>query len=86
VDFEWDEAKSEATLRERGFDFAFAAGIFFGPVWRLRTPEITMAKSEWRRLARLRGRVLVVNYTDRDDRRRIISARQADRKERKLWR
>jgi uncharacterized DUF497 family protein len=28
--FEWDEAKSEANLRERGFDFAYAALIFDG--------------------------------------------------------
>ena len=29
--FEWDEAKSEANLRRRGFDFAHAVGIFDGP-------------------------------------------------------
>jgi uncharacterized DUF497 family protein len=27
VDFEWDPAKSEATFRSRGFDFAFAAYV-----------------------------------------------------------
>jgi uncharacterized DUF497 family protein len=26
--FEWDPAKSDATAALRGFDFAFAAGIF----------------------------------------------------------
>lgn len=29
--FEWDEAKSEANLRRRGFDFAYAVGIFDSP-------------------------------------------------------
>ncbi len=29
--FEWDEAKSEANLEARGFDFAYAALIFDGP-------------------------------------------------------
>ena len=29
--FEWDEAKSAANLRTRGFDFAYAALIFDGP-------------------------------------------------------
>ncbi|MCY4120104.1 MAG: BrnT family toxin [Acidobacteria bacterium] len=28
--FAWDERKSEANLRERGFDFAFASLIFDG--------------------------------------------------------
>ena len=28
--FEWDEAKSRRNLRERGFDFEFAARIFEG--------------------------------------------------------
>ena len=33
--FEWDEAKSAANLRARGFDFAFAARIFDGPTLEL---------------------------------------------------
>ena len=28
--FEWDEAKSDANLKERGFDFEFASLIFDG--------------------------------------------------------
>ena len=28
MQFEWDEAKSERTFRERGFGFDYAAGIF----------------------------------------------------------
>ncbi len=31
MNFEWDEAKSEACFRERGFDFAYAARTFFDP-------------------------------------------------------
>lgn len=30
--FEWDEAKSEANLRNRGFDFAYATLVFDGPI------------------------------------------------------
>ena len=32
MEFEWDPEKSEATFALRGFDFAFAAGIFAGRV------------------------------------------------------
>jgi hypothetical protein len=31
MQFEWDEAKSEACFQERGFDFAYAAKAFFDP-------------------------------------------------------
>lgn len=31
MNFEWDEAKSEACFRERRFDFAYAARAFFAP-------------------------------------------------------
>ena len=31
MDFEWDEDKSESCSRSRGFDFAFAARVFFDP-------------------------------------------------------
>ena len=30
MDFAWDDAKHEKNLRERGFGFDFAAGIFDG--------------------------------------------------------
>lgn len=29
--FEWDEAKSQQTLQERGFGFDYAARVFLGP-------------------------------------------------------
>ena len=30
--FDWTDAKSDACLADRGFDFAYAAGIFLGDV------------------------------------------------------
>jgi uncharacterized DUF497 family protein len=31
LEFEWDEKKSDACYRERGFDFAFAIRVFRNP-------------------------------------------------------
>ena len=31
MEFEWDEAKSQACFQERGFDFEYAAQAFFDP-------------------------------------------------------
>src|ERR1043166_6622139 len=41
--FSWDPEKSEANLRERGFDFAFATLVFDGP-----TLERELAEGLWR--------------------------------------
>jgi hypothetical protein len=88
--FEWDPEKSEANLRERGFDFAFATLVFEGS---------TLEKQDRRRdYGEVRivatgladGIALTVAYTDRlDDEgervRRIISARRSNRRERKAY-
>ncbi len=31
MNFEWDDEKSEACFRDRGFDFAYSAHAFFDP-------------------------------------------------------
>ncbi len=77
MDFEWNEAKSDKNLQERGFGFDFAALIFDGPT--LEQVDIRRAYGE------VEGMVLFVVYTDRGEVRRIISARPANAKERARW-
>lgn len=86
MDFEWDDAKSEKNRRERGFGFEWAALIFEGPV--IEWSDIREAWGEDRVVAigSVEGIVLAVVYNDRDDVRRIISARRARKKEEELWR
>jgi hypothetical protein len=86
VEFEWDEAKSEANLRERGFDFAYAALIFEGLT--LEWDDVRREYGERRILTigRVEGDVLFVVYTWRAGVRRIISARLANRRERNAYR
>jgi hypothetical protein len=80
---EWDENKSAATFRDRGFDFAFAARIFESD--RLERIDERRDYGEQRILAvgAVDGLILMVTFTWRDDRRRIISARRANRRERR---
>lgn len=82
INFEWDEVKSEACFRERGFDFAYAARAFFDPD-RLVHADTRRLYGEERFLlmGRVEGRVFVVVYTPRADALRIISARKANRRE-----
>ena len=85
MEFEWDPAKSEATYRLRGFDFAYASRVFSGE-WR-DTPDDRRDDGEARRQAigQVDGDILVVIYTMRGSGRRIISARRANRRERAEW-
>lgn len=88
--FEWDEAKSETNLDERGFDFAFATLIFDGL-----TVEVEDRRRDYgeRRVVAIGvadGVHLTVVYTDREAprapvTRRIISARRSSRHERTIY-
>ena len=83
--FEWDEAKSRRTLRERGFGFDYAAGIFSGPTLERQDERRDYGEVRIQAIGRAATDILFVVYTDRDDARHIISARRANRKERVSW-
>jgi hypothetical protein len=87
LEFEWDEAKAERNLKDHEVSFDEATTVFRD------TLSITIAdpdhsESENRfidiGMSHL-GRLLVVSYTDRQDRIRIISARLPTRAERKSY-
>jgi uncharacterized DUF497 family protein len=83
--FEWDEAKSQRTLSERGFGFDYAARIFLSATLEKPDDRRDYGEVRMRAIGETGGDVLFVVYTDRGDTRHIISARLASRKERKLW-
>ena len=82
--FEWDEAKSEANLKARGFDFAHAAGVFDGPVLEIDDTRSDYGERRVQAIGKTGADILFVVYTWRGDVRRIISARLANRKERDI--
>lgn len=85
----WDSGKSERNYADRGFDFAFAAGIVVGPT--LERIDTRQDYVEVRRIAigMTDGIALTVVYTDRAEAgevvRRIISARVSNRREREAY-
>jgi uncharacterized protein len=83
--FEWDEAKSFRTRRERGFGFDYAASIFMSLTLEKRDDRRDYGEIRMQEIGRAGDDILLVVYTDRDDKRHIISARLASRKERRLW-
>jgi uncharacterized DUF497 family protein len=85
MEFEWDEAKSEWTRRERGFGFEDAIPIFDGPVLEWEDQREDWGEKRIVAIGSVGEDILAVIYTDRGPRRRIISARSARKKERNTW-
>ena len=82
MEFEWDEGKARTNLRKHRVDFADAAAVFEDD----RAMTIADDDPDEGRFATIGidalGRELVVIYTVRGKRTRIISARRATRRER----
>jgi uncharacterized DUF497 family protein len=66
MEFEWDEAKSDACFHERGFDFAYVARAFFDPDRRIVADHRrAYGEDRFRMTGCIDGRVFVVVYTMR---------------------
>jgi uncharacterized DUF497 family protein len=82
MNFEWDEAKSEACFSQRGFDFAYVARAFFDPDRIVRADtRHSYGEARYQLMGRIEERLFVVVYTPRNQTTRIISARKANRRE-----
>jgi uncharacterized protein len=84
--FEWDASKSMRNARERRLPFDLAMALFDG--FTLEVPDRRRDYGETRikAIGIVRDIVLACVYTDRDGRRRIISLRVANGKERDAYR
>jgi len=85
ADFEWDLRKESRNIIKHGIAFTTASLVWSGPV----AEEIDDRRNygETRAIAfgEADGRVLAVVYTQRRAARRIISARPANSRERRLY-
>jgi uncharacterized DUF497 family protein len=85
VEFEWDPDKAARNLKKHGIDFADAALVLYDNL------AVTLADedADERRFVTLGmdalGRLLVVVYTWRGERARVISARRATAGERRRY-
>ena len=82
MEFEWDDAESNACFVRRGFDFAHAVRVFFDP-YRVIVQDRRRDYGEdrYRLLGVIDGRAYVVVHTVRGSAIRFISARKANGKE-----
>ncbi len=84
--FEWNEEKNKENIRKHGFDFADAWEIFDLPVLTALDTREDYGEDRLIGLGFLRGRIVVVVFTERDeDTTHIISLRKAFKHERKQF-
>ena len=86
MQFEWDSAKNRANLAKHGIDFTDAVAVFEDDLALTRPDPSSRGESRFVTLGMDGfGRHLVVVFTERGTRVRIISARGATKPERKSY-
>ena len=84
--FEWDEEKNAANIRRRRIDFADVSPVFNGPMLVELDEREDYGEDRWIGIGILRNIVVVVVFTEpQQDTIRIISARKANKYERKRY-
>jgi uncharacterized DUF497 family protein len=85
MDIEFDSAKRDATLTNRGLDFADAGIVFEGLTATVPDDRTDYGEPRFITAGMLRERLVVLVWTPRGAARRIISMRHAHDREAQLW-
>lgn len=87
MEFEWDAGKAASNLSKHGVSFAEATTVLGDPLEiMIADPDHSNSESRFISIGLSgAGRMLVVAYTEREGRTRIISARQATPRERREY-
>jgi uncharacterized DUF497 family protein len=85
--FDWDEEKARSNFIKHGVSFDEATSVFDDPLFlTFADPQHSLNEQRFLIMGEsAKGRLLVVSYTDRAAKTRLISARLATRKERKAY-
>lgn len=82
--FEWDESKRQANLIKHGIDFIDAIEVF-NDIGRIEAENIRNNERRIQTIGIVNKVVLLVAFTYRGTKRRIISARRASKDEREIY-
>lgn len=87
MEFEWDPTKASANESKHGVSFFEACEVFNDDLsLTARDPDHSLDENRYLIFGMSKGgKYLVVSYTERDDRTRLISARQMTARERKAY-
>jgi uncharacterized DUF497 family protein len=87
MEFEWDPEKAASNLEKHGIEFVEATTVFADPLeLTITDPDHSENEDRFISLGRsASGTVLVVSFTERESRIRVISARPATPRERREY-
>lgn len=87
IEFEWDSNKANTNLKKHGVSFQEAATVFGDDLsLTFPDPDHSIGESRYVTIGLSRyDHVLLISHTDRDGRTRIVSAREATRRERRFY-
>jgi len=87
IKFDWDPGKARRNLRKHGIDFNEASTVFADTLSiTIPDPDHSQDEERWVTMGLShRQRLLVVVYTEEEETIRLISARTADRLERRKY-
>jgi uncharacterized protein len=83
--FEWDENKWRSNVAKHGIDFADAKEVFHDPAAYTFTSPNPHSEPRYVTVGSMQGTLIAVIFTVRNGAIRIISARSARRKERRMY-
>lgn len=85
-ELEWDDNKAASNIEKHGVSFEEARAVFRDPfAIELLDDRMDYGEERYILLGMAHGSVLVVVYTERQSRNRIISARKAEPNEQKFY-
>lgn len=85
MEFDWDEAKRKANLRDHGIDFVGIEAVFEDETVTILDDRFDYGEQRYVTFGILEGRVVAIAHTETDELIRIISARKATRNEEKSY-
>jgi uncharacterized protein len=85
--FEWDEGKADSNLIKHGVSFDEAQTVFNDSLYvDFYDPDHSENEDRYLIIGESsRGRLLIVSYTERYNKNRLISARETTKSERKMY-
>ncbi len=85
MEYEWDELKRLSNLRKHGVDFHDVPAVFDGDIVTVEDNRYDYGEQRSVTFGILKGRVIAIVHTERENCTRIISARKATDYEQRVY-
>jgi uncharacterized DUF497 family protein len=85
MDFEWDQTKNYHNIAKHGIDFEDAKHIFEQPILVRRDDRRNYGEERFIATGAMKDVVVIMTFTLREQRMRIISARKGNKHERQIY-